>query len=103
MKHGNGFKEVQLSSAAASGLCNLNEKKRGEKSDCHFLMALLIGTCTMKKFKENEAVEEGILELIKDLFAWRVMNDKKRMMGFANLVTFAINAIKTNNFKVNSI
>ena len=60
-----GFKEVWLSAHAVDGLSKMNKKKPGEMYDTIFMKAMLIGFCTMKMIKENDAIDEGILQLIK--------------------------------------
>lgn len=97
--NGDGHKEIALSSTAVAVLSDLNKKKRDEKFDFHFLTALLIGFCTIKKIKLIDAVEKGILDLVKDLFNWRVMNNESRMNGFDNLLSNVIKGIKTRNYK----
>lgn len=99
MAHGNGHKQIVLSSRVVVGLCDLNQQKRSEEFDSVFLKALLIGFYTIKKIKNNEAVDDGISELIKNLFEWRVKASEERVAAFANMVANAINDIKTNNFK----
>lgn len=65
MSNGDGFKEVWLLAQAVTGLVKLNKKKTSEQHDMVFTKALLIGLCTIKKIKESERIEDGILELIE--------------------------------------
>lgn len=67
------FKEVWLSARAVNGLLQINKKPNGNqkdavKNDSTFLMALLVGFCTVKKLKESSSVEVGVLDLIKGTF-----------------------------------
>lgn len=61
----NGFIEVWLTAHAAIGLVKMNKKRTGQQYDTVFLKALLIGFCTIKKIKEAEPIDDGILALIK--------------------------------------
>lgn len=78
-------------------LRTLNDERPADKFDTRFLMTLLIGLSSIKKIIGNEAIEGGVLGLVKDIFQWRVMNDEKRMNDFQKLIADAINKIKNNN------
>lgn len=62
---GDGFKEVWLTTLVVAGLVKINKKKPGKQFDLLFLKALSTGLCTIQTIKANEAIEEGILALIK--------------------------------------
>lgn len=97
--HGDDFKEIGLSKKAVEGLKNMNKNKRGTQFDALFLKALIIGFCTIRKIKANGCVEDGIFELISDLFEWRAMANEERMNGLRQMFYTAVNEIKNNNFK----
>lgn len=93
--NGDNFKEISLSSTAVTVLTDLNNTKNSDKFDQHFLTALLIGLCTKAKIKENDAIEKGILELVSELFNWRVKYNEIRVARFNDLVTNVIKGIKS--------
>lgn len=99
VSHGDGHKEISLSEAAVGVLCTLNEKRRSEQFDSRFIMVLLIGLYSIKKIIENAAIDEGCLDLVKDLFEWRVMKDKIRMQAFKKLIAESVVNIKSKNYK----
>lgn len=93
VSHGDGHKEISLSEAAVGVLCTLNEKRRSEQFDSRFIMVLLIGLYSIKKIIENAAIDEGCLDLVKDLFEWRVMK------AFKKLIAESVVNIKSKNYK----
>lgn len=96
---GTGFKEIGLAEKAVNGLIGMNEHSTGKKSDLRFLMAALIGFCTMGKIIENESVVSAdIKSVVKDIFTWRVgEEDAARKKSFDELLKIAIQRIKENN------
>lgn len=62
------FFEIGLAENAVKGLIHMNKHKRGDNSDIVFLKAMLVGFCSSKKIKEDETIDEGIMELIKGKF-----------------------------------
>lgn len=98
------FEEVQLKSAAVDGLIKMNKKKREKQFDLVYLKALLIGFCTLKTIKDEKSTfdflgKDGMLDLLKELFEWRVQKDGHRMCAYDNLFKTAISEIRNNNFK----
>lgn len=68
---GDEYKDKWLSAYAVSGLIKLNQQRKDSKADKNFLKALVIGACTLQRFKEfpKESIfEEGVFELIKGIF-----------------------------------
>lgn len=97
---GTGFKEIGLAEKTVNGLIGMNEHSTGEKSDLRFLMAALIGFCTMGKIIENESVVADMKSLVEDIFTWRAGEDAARMKSFAELFKIAVERIKEK--KLNS-
>lgn len=95
---GDSFKEVWLQAKVVDGLIKTNKKKPSEKFDLVFMKALLVAFCTIKAIQAGNPIEEGMLELLKDLFEWRVRKDENRMRTYDNLLNFAIDGIRKNNF-----
>lgn len=98
------FEEVRLKSTAVDGLIKMNKKKREKQFDLVYLKALLIGFCTLKTIKDEKSSSDflgkvGMLDLLKDLFEWRVQKDGNRMCAYDNLFNTAISEIRNNNFK----
>lgn len=93
------FKEHWLKSIAVTGLIKMNNKKPNQSSDLAFLKALLIGICTLQVIKGENPIQVGMLNLAKDLFAWRVQKDENRMGTYDQLLNKAIAAIRNNDFK----
>ncbi|XP_031626207.1 uncharacterized protein LOC116342655 [Contarinia nasturtii] len=96
----NGLEEITLSARAVNGLIKLNENRDDEGKDKTFLKALLIGIYTLKRIKEStvETIDRGVLEFVKDLFAFRVSNDPEgtRLGTFEDVVNQICDEIRSN-------
>lgn len=97
--NGDTSTEVWLKSQAVDGLLKMNKKKPDVQFDLVFLKALLIGCCSIKRIREDETIDDGLLALIKDLFEWRVQKLEDRMRSYENLLRSAIDDIRNNDFK----
>lgn len=64
VKYKDGHKEMWLAAQAVDGLRKFN-KKNIAKQDLNFLMALIVGLCSVKNITEHPKIEEGILDLAK--------------------------------------
>lgn len=91
------FVEMRLPAKVVNGLLLMNEKKPSQEFDVGFLKAMLIGFCSMKTIKQN-GCDEAIVNLVKELFEWRVGGDEVRLDEFERMIDTAIDGIKKNKF-----